>query len=401
MTATIKTFHSGTGDCIILLLKTENEQYVVMVDCGTYEDAIQRYVQEVLGKRINLLIVTHIDNDHIDGVKNLLIDKEITVERIIFNCYQRNALGGKKRLNKYQQERLSAIEKEIGLIVGDMVDNAEHNVDAPAAMKGLAATILSRSEMKRVWDKDYTVSGMEIDMEEWGKITFLSPTKTEIDNLDKEFRHVLFDELNVDQTMGEWNKKEELYEILLRYAMLQAPAADEVREKDAAGTDELESGLKKAAKEPVDTNSISSANKASLAFVWENGEHCMLFMGDANPDIVVKGLLEHYKEKPFPILFDVIKVSHHGSHYNTTAELIRHADSEHYFFTGGMEGKRPSKEAIGRIVLCERPEGISKRTLHFNYGTALVEELKKDKVLQEKYQFSVDTSKNEKMFAIR
>lgn len=77
MTATIKTFYSGTGDCIILLLKTENEQYVVMVDCGTYEDAIQRYVQEVLGKSINLLIVTHIDNDHIDGVKNMLIDHEI------------------------------------------------------------------------------------------------------------------------------------------------------------------------------------------------------------------------------------------------------------------------------------------------------------------------------------
>ena len=400
MTATIKTFHSGTGDSIFLRLEEGELSYTIMVDCGWYEEPIRHYVQDTLGGKIDLLIVTHIDNDHIVGVRDMLGMSGIKVGRIIFNCYQRNALGEKKKLDKYQQERLSAIEKEIGLIVGDIVENAEHDVDAPEAMKGLAATILGRRDLKRAWDKDYTVNGMDIDLKYWGKITFLSPTMKEIENLDKEFRHVLFDELNVDHTMGVWNKKEDLYEILLRYAMLQSPAADEVGDKDVAGTNDLEDELKKAAKEPVDTNSISAANKASLAFVWEKNEHRILFMGDANPDVVVKGLLDHYKEKPFPVLFDAIKVSHHGSHYNTTAELLRHVDSAHYFFTGGTEGKRPSEAAIGRIVLREPPEGISKRTLHFNYKTTLVEKLKGDKALQEKYQFGVETSRNEKKFAV-
>lgn len=400
MTATFKTFHSGIGDCIFFLIKKEEEQRVVMVDCGTFEVPIKKYVQEKLAKKIDLLIVTHIDNDHIEGVKTMLNDPEIKVGRIIFNCYQRNAFGEKRRLNKYQMERLSNIEKEIGLIVGDIIENAEHDVDAPEAMKGLAATILGKPALKRAWDKDYTVSGNEIDMAEWGKITFLSPTMNEIDNLDKDFRHVMFDELNVDQTLGKWDKKEELYEILLRYAMLQAPVSDELREKDASGADELEERLTKAAKEPVDTDKISTANKASLAFVWEKGEHKMLFMGDANPDIVVKGLLEHYKGTAFPVLFDAIKVSHHGSHYNTTTELMRHADSAHYFFTGGLEGKRPSEEAIGRMALNAMPEGLTTRTFHFNYETTLVKELKENKALQEKYQFNVDTTKNEKEFAV-
>lgn len=403
MTATIKTFHSGTGDSIFLRLEEGELSYTIMVDCGWYEEPIRHYVQDTLGGKIDLLIVTHIDNDHIVGVRDMLGMSGISgikVGRIIFNCYQRNALGEKKKLDKYQQERLSAIEKEIGLIVGDIVENEEHDVDAPEAMKGLAATILGRRDLKRAWDKDYTVNGMDIDLKYLGKITFLSPTMKEIENLDNEFRHVLFDELNVDHTMGVWNKKEDLYEILLRYAMLQSPAADEVGDKDVAGTNDLEDELKKAAKEPVDTNSISAANKASLAFVWEKNEHRILFMGDANPDVVVKGLLDHYKEKPFPVLFDAIKVSHHGSHYNTTAELLRHVDSAHYFFTGGTEGKRPSEAAIGRIVLREPPEGISKRTLHFNYMTTFVEKLKGDKALQEKYQFGVETSRNEKKFAV-
>ena len=156
-----------------------------MVDCGKYKEPIEQYVSDILGKRIDLLIVTHIDNDHIEGVKELLTDSDIKVGRIIFNCYQRNALGEQRKLNTYQKERLKAIEKEIGLIVGDII---EHDVDAPEALKGLAATILGKPALKRVWDRDYTVSGMQADLNEWGKITFLSPTMTEIENLDKEFR---------------------------------------------------------------------------------------------------------------------------------------------------------------------------------------------------------------------
>lgn len=395
MTATIKTFRSGVGDCIFLLLKQEEQQYTIMVDCGKYKESIQQYVSETLKNRIDLLIVTHIDNDHIEGVKEMLTAPDIKVGKIIFNCYQRNVLGEKRKLNIYQKERLKAIKREIGLIVGDII---EHDVDAPEAVKGLAATILGKPELKRIWDRDYAISGMEVDLEEWGKITFLSPTMTEIENLDKEFRHVLFDELNVDNTMGEWEKKEDLYEILLRYAMIQKPVAAEAKDKDASRADGLEEQLINAAKQPVDTDSLSLANKASLAFVWEKGTHRILIMGDANPDIVAPMLLEHYKGETFPVLFDAIKVSHHGSHYNTTKELMHLADSKHYFFTGGKEGERPSEEALGRIVLCAMLQGIDKRTLHFNYPTTLVGKLKADKELQQKYHFDVDTTRNEQVF---
>ena len=397
MTITIKTFHSGIGDCVFLKLNIDEKQFAIMVDCGTYEEPIQQYVKDVLGKKIDLLIVTHIDNDHIMGVKEMLTDSEMKIGRIVYNCYQRKGVGVKRRLNTIQLERLKGLEKEIGLVVGDII---EHDVNASEAIMGLAATILGTASLKRVWNKDYTVSGNEIDLVEWGRITFLSPTMVELEELDEVFRHVLFDELNVDQTMGVWNKKEELYEILLRYAMLQSSTSVEINEKNVAGADTLEDRMINAAKEPVRTDSITPENKASLAFVWEKDEHRILILGDANPDIVVKGLLDHYKEKAFPVVFDAIKVSHHGSHYNTTQELIRHVDSAHYFFTGGTEGKRPSEEVLGRIVLLPLLQDIKKRELHFNYETSLVKELKDDKALQNKYHFKVDTTKNEKMFTL-
>lgn len=395
MNARIKTFHSSTGDCIFILLTEGERRFSVMVDCGSFEEPIAQFVREELEWKIDLLIVTHIDNDHITGVTDMLEKQHVEVRRIVFNCYQRTGNGDLKKLTKYQKERLAEIEREIGLIVGDIV---EHNVGANDAVTGLATTILKKPSLKEKWDSDYSVSGKKIDLGEWGVITFLSPTMKEIERLDQKFRHVLFDELNVDQTMGQWDKQENLYEILLRYAMLQQ--GEEAEEKDAAGADTLEERLQNAAKRPAHTEKITAENQASLALVWEKGDHKILILGDANPDVVVAGLIDHYKNKAFPVVFDAIKVAHHGSHYNTTAELMRHADSSHFFFTGGTEGKRPSEEALGRIALWPLPDGLAKRTLHFNYETSLVEELKGDKTLQEKYHFSIDTRKNEHRFPI-
>lgn len=404
MKTTIKTFHSGMGDCIFLLLSSKKKQFSIMVDCGSYEEPIQKYVKEDLNSEIDLLIITHIDNDHIIGVTEML-SKDVKVNHIIFNCYQRSGYGETQKLDKSQKERLEAIEKEVGLIVNDIIDPHRPTPrSASTAMKGVAATILGRPELKQVWDEPYTLCGMQVDLKEWGMITFLSPTMDEIENLDKEFRQALFKELNVDNAMGKWDKQENMFEILLRYAMLQdtkqVPMMKAKPGKKEPDTMTLEERLLKAADEPVQTSQITAANQASLAFVWEKDGHRVLVMGDANPDVVVKGLQTHYKGQTFPVLFDAIKVSHHGSHYNTTKELVQCADTEHYFFTGGQELKRPSEAALGRMALCPLPEGLQKRTFHFNFSTSLVEQLKNNKTLKGKYKFSVDTKKNELKFKL-
>ena len=399
MKTTFKTFQSNVGDCIFLLLSEKKKQFSIMVDCGLYEPAIKQYVNETLKGVIDLLIVTHIDDDHIKGVTQML-SGNVKVNRIIFNSYQREHEGDELQgLNDDQMALLRRIGDRIGLIVDDVIPSRATR-SGKTAMKGLAATILGNPELKPVWERPYTLNGTELDLNDWGKIAFLSPTMKEIKNLDKEFCKVLFDELNVEKDMGEWDKRENLYEVLLRYVMRKgAPALATMKKgkepmtKPGAAT--LEERLLQAADEPVETQQITPANQASLAFVWEKDGHRVLVLGDANPDVVVAGLRTHYKEQAFPVLFDAIKVSHHGSHYNTTRELVQCADSEHYFFTGGMELKRPSEAAVGRIALCPLPNGLQKRTLHFNYPTSLVEELKKNRALKGKYKFGVDTKKNE------
>ena len=58
------TFKSDTGDCIFFILRDGEEQYCIMIDCGAYEDLIKDFVRKELHRKINLLIITHVDNDH-------------------------------------------------------------------------------------------------------------------------------------------------------------------------------------------------------------------------------------------------------------------------------------------------------------------------------------------------
>ena len=90
MRVTFKTFQSGVGDCIFLLLKQGETQFSIMVDCGRYTPEISQYVKRTLRKRIDLLIVTHIDADHNEGITKMLLNiPDLAIGEIWFNCYQR------------------------------------------------------------------------------------------------------------------------------------------------------------------------------------------------------------------------------------------------------------------------------------------------------------------------
>ena len=60
-----------------------------MIDCGKYTKEIDVYVRNSLKNKIDYLIVTHIDNDHINGlIKMLTQNPNLIIEHIIYNCYQ-------------------------------------------------------------------------------------------------------------------------------------------------------------------------------------------------------------------------------------------------------------------------------------------------------------------------
>lgn len=397
MKATIKTFQSGSGDCIFFLLQEGEKKYNLMIDCGEYSPTIRDFVEKTLGKQIDLLIVTHIDEDHILGVEQMLKGtQDLNIGKIIFNSYERPQGHPETSLTKVQQERIASIQGELNCVFRDAIEN---QVSATQAIEGLSKTILKTPSLREKWERGYTAldARKEIDLNEWGTIKILAPTMKEIKALDEKFRSVLFNELFIEDDNVDLNDCESLYEILIRYAELQEK---EPAESQPTASESLEERLKQAAERNPKESGITPANKASLAFVWEKNDKKVLFLGDAKPSLVAKGLLKLYPKGEFPIVFDAIKVAHHGSHYNTTDSLLNLVDSGHYFITGGEEGVRPSEAALGRILLREPKGNISKRTMHVNYQTSLTEQLSEDHALQEKYHFDVDFDQNQYEFTL-
>lgn len=101
----------------------------------------------------------------------------------------------------------------------------------------------------------------------------------------------------------------------------------------------------KAAIDPNETD-ITAPNKASLALVWECNGKKILLGGDATASQLYEAIKKHYEGSN--ILFEAIKIPHHGSKNNFSNALSQLVDSEHYFLTGGKKNEGPNFETMAK-----------------------------------------------------
>ena len=386
MQVKIQTFPVGSGDCITLLLKNDDKEIHIMVDCGLYKPEVNDYIKNEFHGHIDYLIVTHIDNDHINGLIEMLKSTpNLTINHIFYNCYQRTSddLQG-------WDERMVENMKNVYHHLPIVIDMLEQKINAETS-KSLAELILGNEKWKKVWRREYiTDESSMVDLgDDMGRFIFLSPTKKALDDLDKEYR-TLFWKTLYKQKKEDYKKEETIYESLMRI----------IEQEDNDGFDEVpvsskvldENALKLYADEKM--KDLSPANEASIAFIWEHEGHRILFMGDANPDQVVKKIGDVYKDTPKPVLFDAIKISHHGSAHSTSKELVSIADSVRYFVTGGANA-RPSYQALSRIIIAPLPEDLSHREIRYNRENDILKSLASNESLKDKLHYSITANANE------
>lgn len=386
MQVKFQTFTVGAGDCITLLLKNDDKEMHIMVDCGLYTQEVNDFIVNEFHNRIDYLIVTHIDNDHINGLIEMLKSKpNLTINHIFYNCYQRTS----DDLLEWD-ERMVENMKNVYHHLPVVIDMLEQKINAETS-KSLAELILGNEKWKRAWRREYiTENSLAIDLEnDMGRFIFLSPTKKALDDLDKEYRTLFWKTLYKPKKL-DYDKEETIYESLMRI----------MEQEDNEGFDEEpvsskvldENALKFYAAEKMKV--LSPANEASIAFIWEHEGHRILFMGDANPDQIVKKIGDVYKDTPKPVLFDAIKISHHGSAHSTSKELVSIADSERYFVTGGANA-RPSYQALSRIIIAPLPEDLSHREIRYNRENDILKSLASNGSLKDKLHYSITANANE------
>jgi hypothetical protein len=92
-------------------------------------------------------------------------------------------------------------------------------------------------------------------------------------------------------------------------------------------------------------------NGSSIAFLLEIENTKMLFLGDAHDQVVVENIKELGFSETNKLQLDLVKVSHHGSQYNTSSEFLSLLQSSRYVIsTNGSRHGLPNKRAIARII---------------------------------------------------
>lgn len=276
-------------------------------------------------QRVELVVVSHVDTDHIEGLIRLMAEPEtrwpIAPEEIWFNGWRHveeaSTLGGRE---------------------GEF----------------LSALIHRRAD--QIWNRSFAgkavrtgaLVGNAVDLADGMRLTLVSPDAEALAKLRKDW------EKNVDRWGLDPGDLDAAWEQLTEENKFHPEAELTLGPDDRA--QELLAQLK--GRDP------SAANGSSIAFLAEFGGKSCLFLADAHANVVCESLKELGYSEANPLRVDALKLSHHGSDNNVTGELLGLVDAEHYLVSsnGDIHG-HPDEAAIELVTLRSRRPPV----LWFNY----------------------------------
>lgn len=324
----IKFLKAFKGDSILLsFTDNENIERNILIDGGTgstYFENKSRMKGELYSiieliksknKRIDLLILTHIDDDHIGGILRWFAKDQGAfklIDKVWFN-------SGKSIAKHF--ESLENEELELTL---DIFNDTFTSVKQAKKFEDYLTE-------KNIWDKKIILQGQTSEINGL-KIQILSPTNKKLEKLLKEFKKPK-DNYFTSGEESDWN-------ILL---------SDFITEENS-----------KEYKFDVDD---SVPNGSSIAFILTFNEKNYVFLGDSHPTDIIESLTDLGFSKEEPLISELLKVSHHGSCRNTNKELLEIIKTDNYIISSdGTSDNLPNKRTFSRIVN-QNPNA----TIHFNY----------------------------------
>ncbi|MEH6944702.1 MBL fold metallo-hydrolase, partial [Bacillus sp. JJ722] len=276
---TLKALPAYDGDCFIISLGEGNDIKNIIIDGGRKRLVVNKLKKEIQdiknkGQVIDLMILTHIDNDHIYGLIKLFeenwINKEI-IKEVWFNSKE---------------------------IIGDTYFNENANDDLLQVMNKDDANISFKQGItfsKRLEDLDIKIdkvitAGYSKSLGD-AKLKVISPEEENLKKLysewDKAFPKEVVNGVNIS------SNKESDYNCSIDELLIKPYEEDK-----------------------------ALVNGSSIAFILEYKDKRVLMLADAHPSIIIKNLREIYGQTVDKIYMDLIKLSHHGSKRNINEEFV-------------------------------------------------------------------------------
>lgn len=351
----IELFPAKAGDCVLITF--QEIDYRILIDGGfkdTFENSLASSLKKLgaQGKKIDLLVVTHIDNDHIMGIIALLEALErgnlqIEIGEIWYNGYEHLFTGRKKQISPNDEKSVFDEVCKLNVVCETNVRGMDIGYS-----QGQTLTELLEKRWKQKWNCHYKGNAVYSSTDAVSLSApyllahVLNPGKCELENLEKKWNQFLYIKY-LPEEKGD----------SLRYGTAFERFCSSENNKEYF----LKS--KKAKRFASGTNDPSVTNKSSIALYLEytskkSKRYRLLFLGDA----VAEQCLERIPQWD-RIKFDCVKLPHHGSDKNITTETIKALYADNVLFsTDGQKHDHPNLDVLLEFARSEK----CKRMI-FNY----------------------------------
>lgn len=346
------------GDCILIEYGNNSSPRYILIDGGPYFafkniiPALKKAAPKM--KELELLVITHIDIDHIDGTIVLLNQDKLPfkIKNVWFNGY----------------EQIKNIPSEIlGALQGEYVSSLITKKKLPLnkAFKGAAVMVSDYNNLPLI----KLTGGMEL--------TLLAPGKEALLNLKNKWKKEIAEVAKKESIAARWKKEK-------RYSQ---------KVSDLLGLD-----IRKLQQSKPDPDT-SVANESSIAFTGTyKGKSC-LFAGDATSASLLKAIdpwLKKKKKDRMPV--NAWKLAHHGSKKSNQEELMKKIATKNLLVSSdGSRYGHPDPECIAKLLGNNGP-GL---TFYFNYLSGVNKEWGKERLQQLNHYKAVYPAANEDGITIK
>lgn len=338
----IKVLKAFNGDAILLSFKEGEVDRNILIDGGmpatyfkkdrnklaygdlkTTMDAIKSNNQ-----KIDLLILTHIDDDHIGGIIKWLENDETALDYI--NTVWFNS--GRLIKETFESDKENKKDYSIAFNPG-----GDTNTSVPQGVK-FEDFIETK---KGLWQRELILTGMK-QIHFGLEFKILSPDHKKLELLLKKWGQE-------DAASLETAAKSNDYNLILSEHIAQDVSFDE---------------------------DDSPTNGSSISFILTYKGKNLLFLGDSHPTIIIKALTDLGCSKAKPLKAELVKLSHHGSMYNNNKDLLEILDCKKFIVsTNGDKHFHPHKRLLARLINLKNDCEI-----YFNYPELIDQIFKREDI---------------------
>jgi len=389
----IKSFEAGKGDAFLISFG-EKEEENIMIDMGmpsTYtqcdSDLTTICIKDELlklskkGKKLNLLVVTHMHEDHIGGVLKFIEEnagehKIIKVDEVWHNSY---------RHLDFESQELEDDSDTIKIMKNIVLQKTPKKTDGINSITAKQGSSLAGSLLryKYNWNSYFNDGAVVVNNDtpikigENIKIILLSPNKKKLNDLKKGWLKELRGKKLVFTNNPIFDDAFEFYlrnEYQNNFKIMKTSSKTKIN-------------FEYLSKEEVKPKDTSKTNGSSIAFIIEYMDKKLLFLSDAHDDIIYENLKLLKK-----LDFDLVKVSHHAGEHNTSKDLLNLIESKKFLIsTNGTTDKHPHLSVLSKIITKKTDYD---RKIIFNYDVPILQKLKKyTELLKDKYKIEIEIEK--------